>query len=120
MYHKALTMGDSDTAQAILAASTPAEAKKLGRSIRPWDQQLWNQHKYTIMVDALLHKFSANPDLLKTLLDTGDAILAEASPDDTIWGIGLSIDSAEQGVAWKGTNLLGKALMEVRDTLAHH
>ena len=111
-------MGDRATANLILSANTPAEAKKLGRSIKPWNQNLWDQHKYLVMVDALTYKFSANQDQLKILLDTKDAVLAEASPFDKIWGIGLSMDDAERGLPWRGENLLGKALMQARDVLA--
>ena len=118
MYQKALIMGDRATANLILSANTPAEAKKLGRSIKPWNQNLWDQHKYLVMVDALTYKFSANQDQLKILLDTKDAVLAEASPFDKIWGIGLSMDDAERGLPWRGENLLGKALMQARDVLA--
>ena len=53
------------------------------------------------------------------LLSTEDAILAEASPYDKIWGIGLDRETALKGSVdqWQGENLLGCALMEVRDWL---
>lgn len=64
-------------------------------------------------------KFSQNPTLKEFLLSTGDSILAEASPYDSIWGIGLGWEDAEKGgvAQWRGENLLGCALMEVRDWL---
>jgi len=71
-------------------------------------------------VDANLAKFSQNPQLKAFLLGTGSRILVEASPVDKIWGIGLAQDNpaAENPKQWKGLNLLGFALMEVRQQLA--
>ena len=51
------------------------------------------------------------------MLQTGDRCLAEAPPCDAIWGIGLSVADAKKGLAWRVTNLLGKAPMRVRDEL---
>ena len=67
-----------------------------------------------------MYKFAQNKDMLDFLKNTGDKILVEASPCDTIWGIGMS--ERDEGVEdphnWKGSNLLGFALMEVRDELS--
>ena len=64
-------------------------------------------------------KFGQNPELKEFLLSTDDAILVEASPYDTIWGIGMDRETALNSKVedWKGENLLGCALMEVRDWL---
>ena len=50
---------------------------------------------------------------------TGDSVLVEASPYDAIWGIRLAASSpeAQDPMKWRGQNLLGFALMEVRDEL---
>ncbi len=49
-------------------------------------------------------------------------MLGEASPVDNIWGIGMA--KADENIynpeRWKGENLLGFALMEVRDELKQH
>ena len=53
------------------------------------------------------------------MLETGDLILVEASPLDRIWGIGFREKKAmEMGnrERW-GMNLLGNALMKVREQL---
>ena len=54
------------------------------------------------------------------LLNTGTRVLVEASPYDKIWGIGLSADqeNIENPLTWNGENLLGFALMEVRDLIS--
>ena len=64
-------------------------------------------------------KFSQNRDLREFLLSTGDSVLVEASPYDNIWGIRLAASSqeAQDPTQWRGQNLLGFALMEVRDEL---
>ena len=65
------------------------------------------------------YKFSQNRNLREFLLSTGDSVLVEASPYDAIWGIRLAASSpeAQDPMKWRGQNLLGFALMEVRDEL---
>jgi ribA/ribD-fused uncharacterized protein len=63
-----------------------------------------------------MHKFSQHPDMKEFLLGTGDEVIVEASPFDKIWGIGIKTYETDP-LKWKGTNLLGFALMEVRDFL---
>ncbi|MCC3152685.1 NADAR family protein [Hymenobacter sp. BT770] len=119
MAEKARLFNDEATLARILAANSPAEAKKLGREIGGFEPEVWEAHKYEIVKIGNLHKFSQNPELLQFLLATNDRVLVEASPVDTIWGIGLGADSpdAEYPSNWQGPNLLGFALMEVRDQL---
>ena len=83
------------------------------------DEEVWNQFKYTIVLLGNWHKFNQNRDLQSFLLSTGDKVLVEASPYDTIWGIGLEENCTESQdpMLWRGQNLLGFALMEVRDEL---
>jgi ribA/ribD-fused uncharacterized protein len=71
------------------------------------------------VVEGNLHKFSQDENLKEFLLNTNERILVEASPMDKIWGIGLAADhpNIENPILWKGENLLGFALMEVRDEL---
>ena len=75
--------------------------------------------KYAIVLLGNWHKFSQNRELREFLLSTGDSALVEASPYDNIWGIRLSANSPEarDPFKWRGQNLLGFALMEVRDEL---
>jgi ribA/ribD-fused uncharacterized protein len=119
MAEKARLFDDDETLVRILAAKSPAEAKKLGREIQHFKPEIWEAHKVEIVVAGNLHKFRQNPALHQFLLATNDRVLVEASPMDAIWGIGLAADSADalQPDRWRGPNLLGFALMEVRDQL---
>ncbi|GEM77589.1 NADAR family protein [Vibrio sagamiensis] len=119
MYHKARLFGDNTACNKILSASNPREAKAIGREVIGFEQELWHEKRFDIVVKANLAKFSQNLDLKEFLISTGDRVLVEASPVDQIWGIGLAQDNpaSENPNTWKGLNLLGFALMEVRAQL---
>lgn len=123
MWRKALLFNDKEIAHKILIAPyDPANYKALGRKVKGFDDTNWDIHKFPIMYDANYYKFAdpANADLKRWLINTGDAILVEASPYDKIWGIGISEQEAnisQNVVSWRGENLLGEALMAVRATL---
>ena len=99
---------------------TPAEAKKWGRKVKNFDPAIWDENKYDIVLQGSIHKFSSNLFLKEYLMNTNSRILVEASPVDPIWGIGLAKDHRDcrNPEAWRGENLLGFALMEVRDILS--
>jgi len=119
MASKASLFGDESTRTQILRAPTPKEAKKLGRHVANFDEAVWERERFAIVVAANEAKFSQNPALRTFLLGTGDKVLVEASPLDRIWGIGLAADhpNAAHPARWQGLNLLGFALMEVRERL---
>lgn len=119
MAAKARLFGDDEIFEQVFASDSPADAKSLGRKIRGFDESKWLENRFDIVVAGNLEKFSQNPDLKRFLVSTGTDILAEASPVDQIWGIGLASDADEIGdpKRWKGLNLLGFALMEVREKL---
>lgn len=119
MAQKALLFGDQAVFRQIMEAKNPGQCKKLGRQISPFQAETWDAHKSRIVEAGNLAKFSQNPELKEFLLNTGDRILAEASPYDRIWGIGLAAQdkAAQNPLLWPGQNLLGFALMEVRDRL---
>ncbi|MEU6414427.1 NADAR family protein [Microbispora sp. NPDC046933] len=120
MAHKAWLFGDAQAAERILAAGHPGEAKALGRAVRGFDEEVWDAHRFGIVVRGSVAKFGQNPELSRFLLATGDRVLVEASPNDRIWGIGLTADDerAASPSTWQGLNLLGFALMAARDALA--
>ena len=119
MAGKARLFDDQAALARILAAPTPGAVKAIGREIAGFDENVWLERRWAIVVDANLGKFSQDEGLRRFLINTGDRILVEASPLDRIWGIGLAADDpgAENPMAWQGLNLLGFALMEVRDRL---
>lgn len=119
MAEKARLFCDTETVERILAARTPAEAKKLGRSVRRFDDQEWMSHRWSIVVRGNIAKFSQHSDLRQFLLETGQRVIVEASPVDQVWGIGMAATDPNAGrpECWKGLNLLGFALMEVRNHL---
>jgi len=119
MSQKALVFGDRKIYTEIMQSDNPASYKALGRKIKNFDEKIWNSHKTNIVIKGNTAKFSQNPKLRDFLLNTGNRILVEASPYDRIWGIGMSADDVkiENPYNWKGRNLLGFCLMEVRDIL---
>jgi len=96
---------------------TPKAAKALGRAVRNFDEEVWRRERERIVCEGNLHKFRQNGRERRALLATGDKIIAEASSTDRIWGIGYKEDKAMQNRERWGLNLLGKALMEVREIL---
>lgn len=120
MAGKARLFNDQETYERILAASTPEEAKHLGKKVRGFDEQHWKEACRSIVVQGNRAKFEQNHALRDFLLSTIDQVLVEASPVDRIWGIGLSGDDprASNPELWEGPNLLGFALMDVRRALA--
>lgn len=119
MYRKAKFFGADEIANKILQAKTPKECKDFGRSRQiPFNETLWVENRERIYKEVLLDKFSS-PKLKEQILATKDKTLVEASPYDNIWGIKMSAEhpDAENPSKWKGLNLLGKVLMEVREEL---
>jgi len=117
MERKAALFGDEETGARILQASNPGAAKALGRQVRGFDEAVWLEHRFPIVVRANQAKFTQNPELGQFLTQTGSRILVEASPIDQIWGIGLAQDDerVHNPDQWLGLNLLGFALMRVRN-----
>lgn len=119
MARKARLFGDGEAEAKAVAAAGPAQAKKVGRLVRGFSDATWERERFGIVVEGNVHKFSQHPKEAAFLLGTGERVLVEASPMDRIWGIGLAADDerAHDPARWRGLNLLGFALMEVRERL---
>lgn len=117
MAEKARLFKDNEMLTKILKAKTPKEAKILGREVNNFDDRVWKIHRYEIVKIGNKNKFEQNPSLKEYLIATKNSILVEASPYDNIWGIGMKEEDRgiENPNNWQGLNLLGFALMEVRD-----
>lgn len=119
MYKKAVYFGDKAVAGQILATDDVAEIKALGRLVAHYSERYWNGIRQIVVFTGLLAKFTQNDDLKAQLAATKGSVLAECAVRDTIWGIGLSMkDPGRLDIGkWKGQNLLGYALMMVRERL---
>jgi len=119
MHQKALLFGDKEIAAEVMLVTNPADHKALGRRVKGYDDAIWKRHCLAIVYKGNYAKFTQNKDLGQQLINTGTRTLVEASPVDFIWGIErgendpLSLDPS----AWRGTNLLGSALMLVRNEI---
>jgi ribA/ribD-fused uncharacterized protein len=101
-----------------MATENPRQQKALGRKVTNFDPNRWEAACEEIVFRANLAKFTQNDELREMLVATGDKVIAEASPLDAIWGIGMAEDHPnvlDQSL-W-GRNLLGKAIMRVREHL---
>ena len=119
MLGKAKLFRDNTVIEQIKTSTDPKEIKALGRTVQNFDGKIWDTFKYPLVLTGNYNKFVQNAELRNFLLSTGDNILVEASPYDREWGIGLSADDprAKDPQQWQGKNLLGFALMEVRDEI---
>ena len=119
MASKARLFGDHEVSMQILKASDPQTAKELGRAVKNFDDRIWKANRRRLVTEGNVAKFEQNEQLKSFLLSTCGIVLVEASPVDSIWGIGLIADDerAKDPMMWQGENLLGFALMDVREKL---
>jgi ribA/ribD-fused uncharacterized protein len=119
MASKARLFGDHEVSIQILKASDPQTVKELGRAVKNFDDRVWKANRRRLVTEGNIAKFEQNEKLKSFLLSTCGIVLVEASPVDSIWGIGLIADDerAKDPMMWQGENLLGFALMDVREKL---
>lgn len=118
MYMKAIVFGDEEISKQILVDGDPKKVKALGRKVQNYEEQVWNEKRYQIMLKANVAKFSQNEDLKQLLLspEYEGRGFVEASPYDKVWGVRMyeSNSDIDDETKWKGLNLLGKVLDETR------
>ena len=120
MYHKCLTFDsdNKDLLKKILSSKSATSIKNYGRQVKNFDDEIWKNKRYNIMLNGLMLKFGQNTDLKNKLLETNNKTLYEASKYDKIWGIGFyAKDAINCDKKLYGQNLLGKCLMEIRSNL---
>ena len=120
MYHKCKTFepNNAQMLQQILNEKSPAKIKALGRKVKNYNEQIWNQMRYIVMVNGLRLKFGQNQLIANKLVQTNPKMLYEAASNDNIWGIGYDAETAvTKDKATFGSNLLGRALVQVRTEL---
>lgn len=115
MHVKAVIFKDDAIAKQIMEATTPSQCQKLGRKVENYDNEKWAGERGRIAEEGLTTKFRQNPRLMRELL-RAEGKFVEASPKDTIWGIGLAESDplAKKRATWRGTNLLGTSLDNVK------
>ena len=115
---KALFFGDEVTAEKIMSETDPAKMNMLGKRVRGYTKEKWENNAKRCLKLVNEAKFLQNPSAKAALLDTGSKILGEASPDLT-YGIGmhLTAPSVLETQKWSGKNMMGEILTEIRDSL---
>ena len=123
MAEKARLFGDLEALRNILGAREPDVQKRFGRLVKNFLEDVWLGQARDIVYRGNRAKFTTHRELLQSLLDTEGTSLAEASPTDTLWGIGLAADAkdATDRTKWQGENWLGETLERLReDLLSEH
>jgi len=119
MAKKALLFNDFDSLREIMLEKSPAIQKALGKKVKGFNKEIWETYCRDFVYDGNYAKFTQNKDMLLELLSSGDREIVEASPEDKIWGIGMHERHEDilDRTKWQGTNWLGEAIMQVRETL---
>jgi ribA/ribD-fused uncharacterized protein len=113
---KAKLFGDDETLSKIMDADAPKDMKVLGRQVKNFDAEVWDEKCKYLVYYGLYEKFTQNPEFKESMLATGNRRFVEASPYDKVWGIGMGVEhpDIEDSTKWQGTNYLGVVLDMVR------
>lgn len=104
-----------DEQKKIRLAQTPGHAKAMGMKVQLRPD--WEKIKVSVMTEFVWQKFDQNPELLKILINTGEAELVEGNYwHDNFWGDCYCSNCLKI----KGENVLGTILMKIRSTLRHY
>ena len=116
MSQKASLFKDWDIYEQIMQTKMPNEQKALGKKVKNFDVDEWNENAIDIVTFGNYLKFTQNEKLFAELKSSGTRHIVEASPYDPVWGIGLgaSTPNIEDQSTWKGTNWLGISIMRAR------
>jgi ribA/ribD-fused uncharacterized protein len=99
MAGKARLFDDEPGLAAVLAGTSPRDAKAASRAVRGYCEQAWAVARFDLIVAGNLAKFRQNPELAAFLSATDRKVLVEASPRDRVWGIGIGAGHPERAPA---------------------
>ncbi|MBQ5966935.1 MAG: DUF1768 domain-containing protein [Clostridiales bacterium] len=121
MYQKCVLFGDNASAKKVMSTDDPAQQQEIARNASGFIENVWKGYRQVIAEKALYAKFTQD-DLLrdKLLITQAHGIwLVECSRSDKNWacGIGLDDDRRLDASNWTGMNILGFALMKVREDI---
>ena len=110
---------DEELRRSIENQDDPVQIKRIGKHVKNFDQAVWESMIEEILHKGLMQKFGQNPKFQRELCGTGDSEIVEANQHDCVYGVGLALKDRKiwDPNEWRGKNLLGKALMDVRRQL---
>ena len=116
MAQKGRMFQDMNTTCAVMETPLPREQKALGRQVKNFNAYTWGAVARDIVYRGNVAKFEQNKELEMILEKTAGTLIVEASPYDTVWGIGMGEAEAVNTphAQWRGTNWLGQVITEVR------
>ena len=120
MQQKCLHFGDHELADKIMNVTDPVEQKNLGKNIKNFDKKSWIKNAKRLIFDGIKQKVIQNLVVSNLLLHTDSRKIAEANPNDAVFGIGASLndEKAWDIKAWSNTkNVMGKILEKIRSEL---
>jgi ribA/ribD-fused uncharacterized protein len=119
MLGKALLFKDNVVAKLIEKERNPMKHRSLGRKVKKFNDDLWNEFADDIVTLGNYLKFTQDEMANDLMLESANAVLVEGSPMDRIWGVGLKFDDPRilDETKWKGQNKLGECLMKVRTVI---
>jgi len=119
MAERARMFGDADRLDDIMWSRDPVQQTVLGHAVKNCDEARWRRAVPAMLLRGNMAKYAQNATLKRLLLATHPKVLVQASPYDTVYGVGLTPHDprALDPEHWRGLNLLGTALMQTRQTL---
>lgn len=106
---KALLFGDTEVHRAILDSKSTAHAKRLGRQVRGFKEEVWRAQSLDVQIAICRAKMASLDPAVVEKLRTW--FLVEASPTDRVWGVGCRAAASLNPERWRGENRLGRAWM---------
>ena len=117
---KARLFEDHRTVELIMSSPDPSTHTNASVEAYATLTPLLGTERSNAVLSGNYAKFTQNPAMKHHLLSTGNKRLAEASPPDPVWGVGLRADDprAKGPRQWRGTHSLGEALSAIREDFA--